>query len=196
MIVYGLTGSIGMGKSTAASMLRSMGVLVHDSDAEVHKLLAPRGRAFEEVAVTFPEAWDKKQHVIKRDVLGNIVFNNDKQRRKLESILHPYVHESQSEFIKQAQAMGQDKVVLDIPLLYETGAESRVNAVIVVTAPYFIQRQRVLSRPGMTKKRFQDILDKQVPDKIKRARADYVVQTGLGKAYTYRALKRIMEGKV
>ncbi|MEM6780486.1 MAG: dephospho-CoA kinase [Pseudomonadota bacterium] len=192
MIVYGLTGSIGMGKSTAADMIKRMGIPVHDSDAEVHEVMRPGGLAFEEVAVTFPEAWDKKKHVIKRDVLADIVFNNDGEREKLEGILHPYVRAAQQAFVRKSQVMGQNKVVLDIPLLFETGADKRVDETIVVTAPDFMQRQRVLSRAGMNEELFEKILSKQISDGEKRARADYVVQTGLGLAHTYRTLHEIL----
>lgn len=182
-----------MGKSTAAMMLRRLGYPVHDSDREVRALLSPSGKAFEEVAVTFPECWDKKNYVIKRNVLADIIFNDDDKRAELEAILHPYVQMAQKAFIRKAGAMGQDKVVLDIPLLFETGAERRVDFTIVVSAPDFIQRQRVLSRPNMDEELFQKILETQIPDTVKRARADYVVQTGLGKAYAYRTLCNIMK---
>lgn len=194
MIVFGLTGSIGMGKSTAAAMLKRMRVPVHDSDAEVRFQLSSHGQAFEEVAVTFPECWDKKHHLIRRNILADIVFNDSRQREVLESILHPYVRMAQQQFIKTARIFGQNKVVLDIPLLYETGAQGRVDHVIVVTAPHFIQRQRVLSRPNIDEELFEKILQTQVPDATKRAMADYVVHTGLGHAHTYNGLKKIIEG--
>ena len=192
MIVYGLTGSIGMGKSTAAHMLRSMGVMVHDADATARELLLPKGKAFEEVAVSFPDAWDKKNHLIRRDILADIIFNDDDARKTLENIAHPYIHEDQFYFIRKAKALGQDKAVLDIPLLYETGADKRVDKVIVVSAPDFIQAQRVLSRPNMNEELFEKILESQLLDAEKCVRADYVVQTGLGRANTYKALEKIM----
>lgn len=194
MIVFGLTGSIGMGKSTAATMLRRMNIPVHDSDAEVRFQLSPRGQAFEEVAVTFPECWDKKKHIIQRNILADLVFNDDESRLELESILHPYVRTAQQAFIRKAMAMGQKLLVLDIPLLFETGADNRVDATIVVTAPAYLQKQRVLARPNMDEELFYKILSKQIPDFEKRARADYIVQTGLGLAHTYRELQRIMKG--
>ena len=192
MIIFGLTGSIGMGKSTAASILRRMGIPVHDSDAEVRRLMGPKGKAFEEVAVSFPESWDKKNYAIRRDALADIIFQDDDKREELEAILHPYVRQAQQAFIRKCQKMDLDRVVLDIPLLFETGADKRVDCTIVVTAPDFIQRQRVLSRPNMDEELFESILDKQIPDRVKRARADFVVQTGLGLAHTYQSLKSIV----
>jgi dephospho-CoA kinase len=193
MIVLGLTGSIGMGKSTAASMLEKMGLAVHNSDDAVHGLLSPKGAAFEIVAVSFPEAWDKKTHTIRRDILGKMVFENVEKRKELESILHPLVQKSQIDFIKKQHALGRAGVVLDIPLLFETGADARVDYTLVVTAPDFIQRQRVLGRPNMNEEKFERIRAAQMPDGEKCARADFVVQTGLGYGYTYRALKKIVK---
>lgn len=192
MIVLGLTGSIGMGKSTAARMLRLMGVPVHESDHAVHKALAPGGAAFEEVAVTFPDAWDAKRHVIKRDVLGQIVFADADKRRELEEIIHPVVWKSQKDFTLKNTKMGRRVIALDIPLLFETGAEKRVDKTIVVTAPYDIQRRRVLVRPGMTEEKFLNILNSQMPDGEKRRRADFVVETGMGLGHTWRGLRKIV----
>jgi dephospho-CoA kinase len=192
MIVLGLTGSIGMGKSTAAKMLRLLGVPVHESDSAVHRALAPGGAAFEEVAVTFPDAWDKKNHFIKRDVLGQIVFSDAGKRAELEDILHPVARASQEKFIRDQMRFGRDIICLDIPLLFETGAENRVDAVIVVTAPYATQRRRVLSRPGMTEDRFLSIVNAQMPDGEKCARADFVVPTGMGMPATFRELQKIL----
>lgn len=193
MIVLGLTGSIGMGKSTAARMLRMMGVPVHESDDAVHKALAPGGAAFEEVAVTFPEAWDKKRHVIRRDILGQIVFADEDKRRELEDIVHPAVWASQKHFVLKYTKLGRRIVALDIPLLFETGAEERVDYVICVTAPYAVQRRRVLKRPGMSEEKFLKILSTQMPDEEKRTLADFVVQTGMGLGHTWRALRKIIK---
>ncbi len=192
MKIFGLTGSVGMGKSVAARLLRRMGVAVHDSDTAVHALLAPRGGAFKAVALQFPEAWDKKNHVIDRRKLGQIVFGNETKKRELEAILHPLVQQSQMEFIRQARRMGLKKVVLDIPLLYETHAEKRCHKVMVVTAPYFLQRRRVLSRANMTEEKFFAILAAQMPDIEKRRRADAIIPTGLGRAFTFRLLKKFI----
>lgn len=193
MIVLGLTGSIGMGKSTAARMLKKLGCAVHDSDMAVRKALTSKGQAFEEVAVTFPECWDKKKHMINRGKLAKIVFDDFSKKQKLEEILHPIVRQSQSDFIRHQKRAGRKIVVLDIPLLFETGAEKRVDYTLVVTAPYDIQRRRVLARAGMTEKKFHDILDTQMPDKEKCARADFIIPTGLGLSYTFRILKNVLQ---
>ena len=192
MIILGVTGSIGMGKSTAGKLLERMGCPVHCSDVSVRNALKPYGKAFEKVALTFPESWDKKTRLLKKDVLSDIVFSNSEKKRKLENILHPIAQEEQSEFIFHQKKMGRDFCALDIPLLFETGADKRVDYTIVVTAPFFIQAQRVLNRKGMTEEKFHRILNTQMPDIEKRAHADFVVQTGLGKAYTHRALKTIL----
>jgi dephospho-CoA kinase len=193
MIVVGLTGSIGMGKSTAAKMLQAMGVPLHDSDKIVHELIAPQGRAIPALAKIFPEAYDAGANAVDRAVIGQIVFQNEEKRKALEAVLHPMVRESQQKFLEREKARGARVAVLDIPLLYETGAEKRVDKVIVVTAPAFIQRRRVMKRPGMTESKFQGILQSQMPDHEKRARADFIVQTGLGEAHTQRTLKKIIE---
>lgn len=195
MKIIGLTGSVGMGKSVAASLLRRMGIAVHDSDAAVHQLLAPGGRAFRTVALAFPAAWDGKTHTIDRRKLGGIIFSDPEKKRHLEAILHPLVQQSQRNFILQARRRGAKMVVLDIPLLYETHAEMRCNKVIVVSAPYFLQRLRVLARPNMTEEKFFAILDAQMPDEEKRRRADYIVPTGLGRAFTFRHLKKCINKK-
>jgi len=193
MIVFGLTGSIGMGKSTAASMLKKLGVPVHDSDQAVHAALKPRGAAFEEVAVTFPAAWDKKNRVIDRKALGDIVFHDKAQMRKLESILHPIAAASQKKFIMQMRGKGKKAVALEIPLLFETGAESRVDYTICVTAPHAIQRRRVLARKNMTEEKFRSILSSQMPDAQKQSLSDFIVQTGMGYGTTYRELRKILK---
>ena len=181
-----------MGKTTAASMLKKMGCAIHDSDAAVHQALSPKGDAFEEVAVTFPEAWDKKKHIIKRNVLADIVFNDAQKKQELEKILHPIVQKSQKDFIQKQQRLGRDVVVLDIPLLFETGAENRVDYTITVSSPYHIQRRRVLERPNMTEEKFEAILNNQLSDQEKCARADFVVPTGMGLAYTYKHLQHVL----
>lgn len=193
MIVLGLTGSIGMGKSTAASMLKILGVPVHDSDRAVHAALAPKGAAFEEVAVTFPGAWDKKSRTIDRKALGDIVFHDKAQRKKLEAILHPIAAASQKKFIMDMRSKGKRAVVLEIPLLFETGAEARVDYTICVTAPAAIQRRRVLARKNMTEEKFRNIVANQMPDAEKQARSDFTVQTGMGYATTFRELRKILK---
>ncbi|HKX07227.1 MAG TPA: dephospho-CoA kinase [Stellaceae bacterium] len=191
MIVLGLTGSVGMGKSTAASMLRRLGVPVHDSDAEVHRLLGPRGRAVAAVADAFPSA--RQGNRIDRPRLGRLVFGDAVALKRLESILHPQVRASQARFLAAARRRRAPVVVLDIPLLFETSGERRVDGVIVVSAPAWLQRARVLRRPGMTEARLASILAQQMPDTEKRRRARWVVPTGLGKALTMRRLKEILQ---
>jgi len=199
MILIGLTGSIGMGKSTAAGMLKKMGCAIHDADQAVREALSPNGGAFEEVAVTFPTCWDKKNHLIKRDILSEIIFNDDDKRIELENILHPIVQMSQRTFIQKQQRLEQDIVVLDIPLLFETGAQNRVDYTFVVSAPHHIQKRRVLSRPNMSEEKFYAILQNQMPDNEKKLYADFVISTGMGLAYTYKnlqkAIKEIKEQK-
>ncbi len=193
MKVIGLTGSIGMGKSATASLIKLLGIAVHDSDEAVHRALQPGGAAFQEVVRTFPQSHNKKNNRIDRQLLGKIIFADPQKKKRLEAIIHPHVWESQRRFIRSAR-LRQDKIViLDIPLLYETGAQAKCDEVIVVTAPYFIQRQRVLRRPGMTEDRFKKILVNQMPDSEKRKHANYVVHTGLGRAHTLQELKKILK---
>jgi dephospho-CoA kinase len=190
MIVLGLTGGIGMGKSTAAKMLRALRVPVHDADRTVHRLLARGGKAVTEVARAFPEA-DGGGH-IDRAALGRRVFADPPALLRLERILHPLVVADERRFLRLARLRRAPAVVLDIPLLFETGAERRCHAVILVTAPVFLQRSRVLARPRMNEKIFATLLAKQLPDHVKRRRADFVVPTGLGRAVTFRALRRVV----
>lgn len=189
MIVLGLTGSIGMGKSAVAAMFNELGIPGHNSDVAVHAALAPGGAAASAVAAAFPEAL--LAGAIDRGALGRIVFADEAARRTLEGILHPLVREAEKNFIKEARDKGHKAVVLDIPLLYETGAEAYCDKVICVDAPYEIQRERVLARPGMTPEKFEAILASQMPSSEKCARADYVVQTGGDKAVTMAQVKQI-----
>jgi len=190
LFILGLTGSIGMGKSTAADMLRRLGVPVHDADAAVHHLLASDPGVRAEIAARFPDAMDGE--MVDRQALGATVFSDPAARKELEAILHPRVRAAAKRFLRKQAMARAPLVVLDIPLLYETGGEANVDAVLVVAAPEFLQAQRVLSRPGMSVERFNGILASQVSDSEKRRRADYVVETGLGKAYTYRRLQQLV----
>ena len=190
MIVVGLTGSIGMGKSNAALALRRLGIPVHDADGAVHALLGPGGRAVRQVAAAFPRALAGNR--IDRKILGDLVFGDTLALRRLEAILHPMVRQSSRVFLAAAARRRDRVVVLDIPLLYESGSEKAVDAVIVVSAPKQVQRQRVLARRGMTEEKFRAILARQVPDTKKRRRADYVVTTGGHRGETFRQLKRIV----
>ena len=190
MIVVGLTGSIGMGKSNAAHVLRRLGVPVHDADGAVHRLMGPGGRAVRKVAEAFPQALAGNR--IDRKVLGDLVFGDTPALRRLEAIIHPLVRQSSRAFLDAAARRRMRIVVLDIPLLYESGGDKTVDAVIVVSAHRQIQRQRVMARPGMTEDKFRAILARQVPDAEKRRRADYVVFTGGHRGETFRQLKRIV----
>lgn len=196
MIVLGLTGSIGMGKSTAADMLRSMNIPVHEADACVHTLMQKDGgAAYPAICAAFPyfEYPDiYKNKTLDRKALGRLVFFDDEKRQALEGIVHPFVREDQMRFIQAQKRLGADIVVLDIPLLFETGAETRVDYTIVVTAPFHVQESRVLARSGMTPDMFAAILKRQMSDGEKRARANYVVQTGLGRSVTMTTLKKIV----
>lgn len=173
MIVLGLTGSIGMGKSTAGKMFREAGVAVHDSDEAVHRLYA--GAAAPLVEAAFPGT--TIDGVVDRAALGKLVFGDPVALKKLEAIVHPLVRADADEFLARQRAAGARLAVLDIPLLFETGGRGRVDKVAVVSAPAEVQRERVLARPGMTAERFEAILAKQVPDAEKRRLADYVIDT-------------------
>jgi len=191
MIVVGLTGGIGMGKSTAAGMLRRLRVPVHDADATVHRLMAKGGAAVTPVAKLFPDVL--RDGAIDRKALGRRVFGDRAALRRLEKILHPLVRRDQVAFLRRERLNGAPIAVLDIPLLYETGGARRVDKVITISAPSFLQRRRVLSRAGMTASLFASILTQQAPDSLRRHEADYVVRSGLGRAETFRRLKRIVE---
>lgn len=176
MIILGLTGSIGMGKSTTAQMLRDEGIPVHDADESVHKLYS--GAAVPLIEAAFPGC--TSGGIVDRQKLGAQVLNNPESLKKLEAIVHPLVTQARQAFLAQQRASGAKIVVLDVPLLFETGLQDQVDKVIVVTAPADVQRQRVLARPNMTIERFESILAKQLPDAQKRARADYCVDTSRG----------------
>ena len=190
MLVAGLTGSIGMGKSTAVAMLRDMGIPVHDADASVHRAIRRGGRAVPLIEAAFPGM--VVDGAVDRGRLGDLVFDDPTARARLEAIIHPLVRRSTTAFLKRQTRQGRDLVVLDIPLLFETGAEELCDAVIVVSAPGTVQASRVLSRPGMTPEKFQAILSAQVSDDEKRQRADFVVQTGRDKGATLRSLTAVV----
>lgn len=176
MFILGLTGSIGMGKTTTAKLFAEEGVPVHDSDAAVHRLY--EGEAVAAIEAAFPGATANGK--VDRQKLGAMVVNDAGALKRLEGIVHPLVRQSETRFLEFARAAGEKIVVLDIPLLYETGAEKRVDAVVVVTAPPETQRRRVLERPGMTPDKLEALLAKQMPDSEKRARADFIVDSGGG----------------
>jgi dephospho-CoA kinase len=192
MMIVGLTGSIGMGKSTAAKMLRQMGVPVYDADANVHAVQAPGGAALPAIEAAFPGV--VKDGVLDRQALGARVFGNKEALRRLEAIVHPLVGQRQRAFLKRAALRRERLVVLDIPLLFEGLGDRRVDATLVVSAPGFLQRRRVMARPGMTEQRLDGILRQQVPDALKRRKASIVIPTGLGLAPTRRALAKAIAG--
>lgn len=191
MVILGLTGSIGMGKSTAAGMFRYLGVPVHDADASVHQLMMPDGAAFEPIVSAFPDVL--KDGRIDRQILGAIVFADSDAMKRLEAILHPLVRDAENRFLRRFRLAQRSMVVLDIPLLFETAGEKRCDHVAVVSAPKFIQRQRVMLRSGMTAAKFSAILAKQMPDREKRRKADFIIPTGLGRAVTFATIRAIVD---
>ncbi|GIK97980.1 MAG: dephospho-CoA kinase [Alphaproteobacteria bacterium] len=191
MRILGLTGSIGMGKTTAASVLRRLKVPVHDADAAVHRLSGKGGAAVAAIEAAFPGV--VKNGAVDRLELGRRVFGDPAALAKLEAILHPLVRRGTRRFLARARAARRPLVVLDVPLLFETGGEARCDAVLVVSAPRFVQRARVLARPGMTEERLAGIEARQMPDGEKRRRADYVVPTGLDRRTALRAIRRALK---
>ncbi len=191
MIILGLTGSIGMGKTEAAKMFRSLQVPVFDADASVHSLLAVDDEAISEVAAAFPEA--VRDGAIDRRELGALVFDKPAQLKQLEAILHPRVRVREKHFISEAARYGLPLIVLDIPLLFESGSQHRCDATAVVSAPAFVQRGRVLRRPGMTAEKYVAILERQMPDDEKRTYADFVIPTGLGKRFSLQRIRWIIK---
>jgi dephospho-CoA kinase len=176
VIVLGLTGSIGMGKSVTAALFREEGIPVFDSDACVHQLYS--GRAAPLVEARFPGT--VRDGVVDRRILGSRVFGDPGAMRDLEAIVHPLVREEREAFLERARAAGAKVAVLDIPLLFETGAEGEADLIVLVSAPESVQKARVLARPGMTPERFAAILAKQMPGAQKRRRANAVIETGEG----------------
>jgi len=191
MVILGLTGSIGMGKSTTAKLFAEEGVPVHDADAAVHALY--EGEAVPLVEMAFPGTTVGGK--VDRTLLAKAVVGQPDAMKRLEAIVHPLVAKSRDRFLEKARKDGAPVVVLDIPLLFETGGEKLVDAVVVVSAAPEVQRQRVLERPGMTAEKFEALLGKQMPDAEKRRRADYIVDSGHG-IETARAQVREILAKV
>jgi dephospho-CoA kinase len=176
MVVIGLTGSLGMGKSTTARLFAEAGVPVHDADATVHRLYA--GEAAPLIEAAFPGVTDSQG--VDRTKLAGRVLGKPEAMRQLECIIHPLVRREEEKFLGEAEEAGAAIAVLDIPLLFETGGDRRVDAVVVVTAPPEVQRARAFTRAGMTDEKFQSLLAKQIPDAEKRCRADFVVDSSQG----------------
>jgi dephospho-CoA kinase len=175
MIVLGLTGSIGMGKSTVARMFAEQGAPAFNSDEAVHELYAPGGAALAAVEAAFPGV--TRDGAIDRIALSAKVVGDDEALKRLELIVHPLVRQAQASFLAKERAAGTRVVVLDVPLLFESTGVQAVDKIVVVSAPADIQRARVLTRPGMTEEKFEKLLARQVPDAEKRARADFVIDT-------------------
>lgn len=188
MIVLGLTGSIGMGKSTTLGLFAEVGVPTHSADAAVHDL-------YENEAVPLIEAAFPGTAIggrVDREKLSRAVLGKPEALKRLEAIVHPLVRQKEMDFIAHARASGAPLAVVDIPLLYETGGEERVSKVLVVTAPPDTQRKRVMARPGMTAEKFEAILARQMPDAQKRARADFVIDSSLGMDNARSAVRSII----
>jgi dephospho-CoA kinase len=188
MIVLGLTGSIGMGKSATARMFSEAGVPVHDSDEAVHRLYA--GKAAPLIEAAFPGV--VVDGVVDRTRLAARVLADPTALKAVEAIVHPLVRADADAFVARHRSAGAALVVLDIPLLFETGGRGRVDKVAVVSAPAAVQRKRVLARPGMTAEKFEAILARQVPDAEKRRQADFVIDTSRGFDVTRAAVERIV----
>lgn len=191
MLIIGLTGSIGMGKSETAKMFARHGIPVCDSDATVHALYDRGGLAVEPVGAAFPDVIVDGR--VDRERLSRAVVGKPDEMRKLEKIVHPLVGVAQRDFLQRAAAGGAKMVVLDIPLLFETGGEARVDVTVVVSAPADLQRQRVLARPGMTGEKLDAILMKQMADAEKRKRADFIVDSAQGLAHAEAQVVAIIE---
>ena len=191
--VIGLTGSIAMGKSTAASMLRCMHWPIFDADAEVHRLMKPGGAALPAIAQAFDNVIGPKG--VDRAALGQAVFGNPRALERLERIVHPMVATARRRFFLHAALAGQQIVVIDVPLLFETFRDRGCDVIVVVSAPAFLQRQRALARAAMTEERLAGILSRQTPDFLKRRLADLVVPSGLGKREALRRLLRLRKVK-
>lgn len=188
MIVIGLTGSIGMGKSATAQMFRDRGVPVHDSDSAVHELY--RTTAVPVIDAAFPGT--VVDGVVDRQKLAAAVLNKPEAMKQLESLIHPLVGAHRDAFMVRARAQHAPVVVLDIPLLFETGADRGVDVIVVVSASAQVQKERVLARPGMTPEKFSAILARQTPDATKRAKAHYIIDTGHGFAHAGRQVDGLL----
>ena len=190
MYLIGLTGSIGMGKTQTAALFEEEGVPRYDADAAVHGLYEVGGAAVGPIGELFPEA--VRDGAVDRAALGQIVLKDGAKLAALEKMVHPLAGATQVDFLNAQMAAGATHVLLDVPLLFETGGHKFVDCVVVVSAPPDIQRARVLERPGMTEEKFADILAKQVPDSDKRAAADFIVDSSVSVADAHRQVKEIL----
>ncbi len=191
MIVIGLTGSIGMGKSTVAKMFDEEGAPSFNSDDAVHALYAKGGAAVGPVSAAFPSAL--RDGAIDRAALSTAVIDKPDEIKKLEAIVHPLVRQAQAAFLEKHRADGKRAVVLDIPLLFESKSAHAFGKIVVVSAPVDVQRARVLARPGMTEEKFNFILSRQVPDAEKRARADFVIDTAQSLEDTRKQVRAVLD---
>ena len=191
MLLVGLTGSIGMGKSKSAELFEAEGLPVYDADASVHALYEKGGAAVAPLADFFPEAI--QDGAVDRTILGQLVLNDSEKLKKLESIVHPLAGQIQKEFLELQEASGKQAVILDIPLLLEKNADGLVDVVVVVSTNPEVQKKRVLERPGMTEEKFLSILNKQMPDAEKREKADFVVDSTISVADAHQQIKDIIE---
>lgn len=187
--IVGLTGSIGMGKTETAKMFARLGIPVYDADAAVHALYAKGGAAVASIGEAFPGT--VADGAVDRAALMQRLKDDEAAFKRLEAIVHPLVLEARRTFLDEAAARGEKVVVLDIPLLFETGGGKDMDAVIVVSAPAEVQRKRVLARPGMSAEKFEAILARQVPDAEKRAKADFVIETDKGLEQAFQDVKTI-----
>jgi dephospho-CoA kinase len=194
MVIIGLTGSIAMGKSVTSQIFNSYGVPVFNADKCVHQLLGPNGKLVSRIGEMFYEALVKKKNIkyIDRVKLGSIVFKDKKKRRELEELIHPHVGRERKKWKEWAERNKFKAICYDVPLLFETQGEKFCNVVVVVSAPFFIQKQRALGRENMTKQKFNNILKNQMSDKEKRKRADFIVNSGIGYRFTRNQVKDIL----
>ncbi|MBS0277025.1 MAG: dephospho-CoA kinase [Proteobacteria bacterium] len=190
-LLIGLTGSIGMGKSETAKMFARLGIPVNDSDVNVHAVYEPGGAAVPEIEKAFPGT--VRDGRVDRALLSKALAADPSGFKRLETIVHPLVAKVQQAFLARVTADGADMVVLDVPLLFETGGHARMDAVVVVSAPSHIQRARVLERPGMTEDKLDQILSRQMPDEEKRAKAHYVVVTDKGLDHAFEQVQMIVK---
>jgi dephospho-CoA kinase len=189
-LLIGLTGSIGMGKTETAKMFAKLGIPVYDADAAVHRLYEEGGAAVPEIAKVFPDVIEGGR--VDRTKLARQVTGDKDALKRLETIVHPLVGREQQAFLDRASESGAKMVVLDIPLLYEAGGHARVDAIVVVSAPAHVQRERVMSRPGMTEDKLDSMLARQMPDAEKRAKAHFVVETDKGLEHAFEEVKAIV----